>query len=140
MEFLQGPWPFIIVLTAFVLVFIGVNFYVCRQYTGTWHGLRYMLDPKYWAMALLNHHYSVAKEKGVPVQDFILDFSKRILLPKQKEIITKMQEKEYEYESILLPLLDDRPLYVRQIEYELGTQCALVTYRFKDNDVKWKAL
>jgi len=36
-------------------------------------------------------------------------------------------------------LLDNRPLYVRQIEYELGTQCALVTYRFKDNDVIRKA-
>lgn len=36
-------------------------------------------------------------------------------------------------------LLDNRPLYVRQIEYELWTQCALVTYRFKDNDVIKKA-
>jgi len=47
--------------------------------------------------------------------------------------------KQKEYESILLPLFDNRPLHIMQIEYEIGTQCALVTYRFKDNDVIWKA-
>jgi len=55
----------------------------------------------------------------------------------------KREEDKYEeflaYSAMLSPLLDERTLFVHNIEYETGTNCALVTFRFKDDDIIWKA-
>lgn len=102
MEILLKLWSIFAVVGWLLLVWIGVCFYVCRKYTGTWNGLRYMFDYKYWSFAVLNHNFAEAKDKGISVQDFILDFNKRILLPKQKGIITRMRESERQLLVMLL--------------------------------------
>lgn len=51
------PQPIIeiICMLAFIgLVYLGVGFYVCRKYTGTWNGIRYIFDYKYWCYSILN--------------------------------------------------------------------------------------
>ena len=38
MEILLKFWPIAAALGWLLLVWIGVGFYVCRKYTGTWNG------------------------------------------------------------------------------------------------------
>jgi len=106
MEFLQGPWPFIIVLFAFVLVFIGVNFYVCRQYTGTWNGLKYLFDHKYWCFAVMNHEYLESLKRNETVETFIIHFSKHKVMPRKKLGIFKLSEDERKIWVMLLSQQD----------------------------------
>lgn len=61
MEILLKFWPIAAALGWLLLVWIGVGFYVCRKYTGTWNGLRYIFDYKYWCYSILNHWYTLPK-------------------------------------------------------------------------------
>lgn len=94
MEILLKFWPIAAALGWLLLIWIGAGFYVCRQYTGTWNGLRYIFDYKYWCYSILNHWYTLSKQKGQSVDDFIVDFTKHFLMPHQKGLFTRMREKQ----------------------------------------------
>lgn len=77
-----------------VVVWTGVSFYVCRQYTKTWNGFRFMCDRKYWALSVFNYWYTASKENGETVDDFIVNFTKHFLMPHQKGMLSRMRESE----------------------------------------------
>lgn len=106
MEVIIKFWPIAAVLGWLLLIWIGVGFYVCRKYTGTWNGLRYIFDHRYWCFAIMNHEYSESLKNKDDIETFIKDFSIRKLMPRRKFGFIKLSKEERKLWAMLLSQQD----------------------------------
>lgn len=123
------PQPIIeiICMLAFIgLVYLGVGFYVCRKYTGTWNGLKFVFDRKYWALAVLNHEYAEHKAE-MTLDDFILHFATHFLMPPPKGVMMRMRNPERRFLVMIVSQNDFLADNFGQMPYSTSLHNAICT-------------